>query len=148
MKLLKDILLIVGIVILSYFLFLLSLKYSPSSRNINYMNPLNLMISRLSINNGILTFEIFNPNNQSLTVYFSYALVKTEFGSSCMVSISDVKSMKPYETISYSYDLSVIPECKKVYVQTKRRGVKVWIILNYEEAEGEKTGILKAYAIT
>ncbi len=148
MKILKDVLLIIAIIFFSYLLFLFSIKYVPKGKTVNYLNPLGLTISTFYIKNGIVKLGILNPTNNTYEIYLNYVILKTEYGSMCSVYPSYVIGLKPYEEYLITFDLSVDPECKKVYVQTKRKGVKVIAIVSYEEAGGHRMGTLKAYTIT
>ena len=108
--------------------------------NINYANPLNLIIKNVFVYDNGLEIIVYNPNNYTVQFTSNIIGVRNSFGSVGPITqggdLGTVKSLPPKSSITFFAPLLIGTKPKLVVDQWKSAGGNLTIVLYYTSLNG------------
>ncbi len=122
------------VAILLYYSYKTFLKEKES---VNPLNIYNLQVYSIVSDNNELKIYIYNPNNYSVGITFTYLGLINSYKTSSIVTsgsfIGSIYEIKPNSTIELSYNYIVDFNTKSVIEQWKKLGGSLMITLYYQD---------------
>jgi len=109
--------------------------YFGGNKMVNPENIYDLYISNFSINGNYFSFNVNNPNNYSVEIYFSYLALKNSYQTSSIITsgnfLQNIYIIQPDKYITLQYNFELDDQTRLTVVQWEKLGGTLYITLYY-----------------
>ncbi|BBL45231.1 hypothetical protein MJ1_0052 [Nanobdella aerobiophila] len=143
-KIILNILFIIFIVPALALIYYAYSNYFKESRTVNPENPYGLYISNFIVNNSTIDISVYNPSNNSISIYFTYLALKNSYQSSSIITSFSgyIYTINPDSSIELSYNYLDDQDTKAVILQWEKLGGYIYTTLYYSNINDSINGII------
>ena len=134
-KIMLNVLFLAFSLIVIYLIYYSYSTYFSRNKMVNPENIYDLYISNFSVGGNYFSFNVNNPNNYSVEIYFSYLGLKNSYQTSSIITsgdfLQDIYLIQPDNHITLQYNFELDDQTRLTIVQWEKLGGLLYLTLYY-----------------
>jgi hypothetical protein len=134
-KIILNILFLVFSIPVIYLIYYSYSTYFVGNKMVNPENIYNLYISNFSVNGNYFSFNVNNPNNYSVEIYFSYLALKNSYQTSSIITsgnfLQNIYIIQPKNHITLQYNFELDDQTRLTIIQWEKLSGILYLTLYY-----------------
>jgi ABC-type glycerol-3-phosphate transport system permease component len=134
-KIILNMLFLVFSIPVIYLIYYSYSTYFSENKMVNPKNIYDLYISNFTVSGNYFSFNVNNPNNYSVEIYFSYLALKNSYQTSSIIAsgsfLQNIYVIQPNSYIILQYNFELDDQTRLTIIQWEKLGGILYLTLYY-----------------